>query len=80
MRRIHHRTSTSPDRVPGRRRIAAAGTGAVLDAGEGGGRGGRRCWRYARPRMTSGRSRWLTVLHPPRPPRARPAPARPAAG
>ena len=27
MRRIHHRTSTSPDRVPGRRRIAAAGTG-----------------------------------------------------
>ena len=33
MRRIHHRTSTSPDRVPGRRRIAAAGTGAVLAAG-----------------------------------------------
>ena len=33
MRRIHHRTSTSPNRVPGRRRIAAAGTGAVLAAG-----------------------------------------------
>ena len=33
MRRIHHRTSTSPDRVPWRRRIAAAGTGTVLAAG-----------------------------------------------
>jgi len=33
MRRIHHRTSISPDRVPWRRRIAEAGTGAVLAAG-----------------------------------------------
>ena len=33
MRRIHHRTSISPDRVPWRRRIAEAGTGALLAAG-----------------------------------------------
>ena len=33
MRRIHHRTSISPDRVPWRRRIAEAGTGAVPAAG-----------------------------------------------
>ena len=42
MRRIHHRTSISPDRVPWRRRIAEAGTGGASRRDGSGGLGARR--------------------------------------